>query len=174
MAANMLDDTDVASAISNNNTTPYQDKVQLLIFCANQIANVISTDYLHIYKTKTIASTGSININTIDSNGIINIINVKCGGRNIDYEIVDGAIKTIEGTIKIKYTSQPTAFTAISNNVTEFPQVPARIFAYGVAAEYLYIKGNIEDANSWNNRFVSAIKGLQRGKNIVMPKRRWY
>ena len=175
LSAHMLDDGDLATACGGVVDASQQDKVNLLISCANQVNSILATDYVHIFKTKTISSTnGKISMSSIDSNGIVGICYVKQGGVDVDWEIVDGALSTVSGSVKIKYMSQPTTLSNLTDLVNDFPQLSARILAYGVTAEYLFIKGNIEDAESWNIRFKSAINGIQRSKNLVMHTRRWY
>ena len=48
------------------------------------------------------------------------------------------------------------------------------IFAMGVFAEYLYIKGNIDDAYMWDKRFKNSMINIVRPRrNITIPERRW-
>ena len=63
----------------------------------------------------------------------------------------------------------------INDSVDYFGKLSELLFAYAVTAEYLFLKGQIDDAYMWDKRFKSSILSIQRPtKNIVMPKRRWW
>ena len=177
-AATMIDDGSLATKITNNTVSDAQDiaKVNMLINCANQVASIIATDYKHIYKTKVCTSSdGNISFASIDTNGVVGVVWVKSGGRPVDYEVINGVLSTVSGAVSIKYIAAPAVYTAITDTVNDFPTLPARVIAYGVAAEYLFIKGNVEDAESWNKRFEKALFGaLRSSKNLVIKPRRWY
>ena len=52
--------------------------------------------------------------------------------------------------------------------------LPERIFAYGVAREYFFIKNLYEDANIWEERFKGSLQIMLRRKSEVkIPRRSW-
>lgn len=177
LVADMLDDGELKSALISQDTPSASDaqKISLLISCANQVSSIIATEYLHIYKTKSVSTTtGIINFSDIDLNGVIDIVYIRSCGVDMSFEVVDGEVHIAPGNYKIKYISQPQTLS-IESVVSDFPKLSPRIFAYGVAAEYLFIKGNIDDAESWNKRFEDGILGVLRLKpSRIMPVRRWY
>ncbi len=51
--------------------------------------------------------------------------------------------------------------------------VPARVIAYGVAAEYLLVNGDFDEAVTWHKRYTDAIANICLPKNKKMAGRLW-
>ena len=51
--------------------------------------------------------------------------------------------------------------------------VPARVIAYGVAAEYLLVNGDFDEAVTWHKRYTDAIASLCLPKNKKAAGRLW-
>ena len=54
---------------------------------------------------------------------------------------------------------------AVSDNLTCFEtQVNERMFVYGALSEYLFVKGNFDEAQMWEEKFNNELKQFQIGK----------
>lgn len=51
--------------------------------------------------------------------------------------------------------------------------VPSRVIAYGVAAEYLLVNGDFDEAVTWHKRYTDAIANLCLPKNKKVAGRLW-
>jgi hypothetical protein len=62
----------------------------------------------------------------------------------------------------------------IDSDINYYSKLNDVTFAMGVVAEYLFIKGSIDDAYMWDKRFKSSILGVSRPKrSIILPAREW-
>ena len=175
--AYLLDDNKLIEAISQDNFTGHllEDK-NLLIKCVNYVNNIIATEYFHIDETVTIDnSNGLIPYTSITQKTIFDIVEIKGAfGKKINFKTTTNGIETKKGKLTVKFLYMPED-VAYDDNITCYPtKINARIFAYGVASEYLFIKGNFDEGDIWDNRFKNALKSIQRNhKEIIMPNRRW-
>ncbi len=181
LAANMLDDpnlADVCKLDSSPGSSELNSKRQILISCVNQVCQLIATDYLTSTTTKWVNSaSGSISLSALSNNGVINITWVKNSlGLKLDYDIVDNYLKTTPGRVQVRFAEYPKELTSMGQTIDTFgSRVSSRVMAYGVVAEYLFIKGNIDEASIWNERFKSGMLGVCRAKkNRIIKAQRWY
>ena len=60
------------------------------------------------------------------------------------------------------------------DEINYYTKMNVSLFALGVVAEYLFIKGDIEEAYTWDKKFKQSLMGVLRFKrSLVLPKRRW-
>lgn len=91
----------------------------------------------------------------------------------IDYKILPDGITCVKGNIKITYSYFPDKL-AIDDSINYYLKVNDLVFALGVAGEYLYLKGAIDDAYMWDKRFKQNMLNLLRPKrNVIVKQRMW-
>lgn len=170
----MLQLNDVANEIELNEKS---EEVNLLLACLNYVNNIIATDYIKIYKTtQTIVSDCSkvIEFSNISNHTFLGIKSVTDQrGNSINFSITDsGIIVNKSGTVRIRYACFPDEVD-LKDCITDYKtKINERIFAYGVAAEYLFIKGVIDDASMWDVRFKRELLTITRKLNqTILPAR---
>ncbi len=149
---------------------------KLLVKCVNFINNMIATEYFPLTDVVEVRNTsGVIPFSDVSTNTIFDVIEIVDNfGQKVQFKITDKGIETAKGKLKIRYNYLPNEVDYLSN-ITCYPiKINSRIFAYGVVGEYLFIKGNFDDGEVWDNRFKNSMLSIQRKrKEIVMRKRRW-
>ena len=154
------------------------EEVNLLVSCVNYVSNLIATNYLKLYKTvkKFVSASYEITFENIDTEPILDIVSVKdMYGDKVPFSITQSGVKTnYSGYVNITYSHFP-AEVEFSGKILEFKtKLNERIFAYGVASEYLFIKGNIDDSSMWDTRFKRELLTLTRpGHSVKIPARKF-
>jgi len=159
-------------------TEEQTEEINLLVSCVNFVSNLIATNYLKLYKTvkKFVSASYDISFENIDSEPILDIISVKdMYGDKIPFSITSSGVKTnYSGYVNITYSHFPAEVTEVDKILEFKTKLNERIFAYGVASEYLFIKGNIDDSSMWDTRFKRELLTLTRpGHAIKMPARKF-
>lgn len=175
----------VAGLISLNDILPYfngedigvddMKEIDNLVVATNMAIGNIAANYFPVYdKVKAMVSNDNIKFSKITNKPIIQIKRVTRSGEKIDFRVYNDSLEVSSGECEILYSYFPDTVT-INDSVDYFGKLSELLFAYAVTAEYLFLKGQIDDAYMWDKRFKSSILSIQRPtKNIVMPKRRWW
>ncbi len=175
--AYLLDDAKLINAISTDtfNGNLVNDK-NLLVKCVNFVNNIIATEHFPLIATAELTTiTHNISYSRISDKTIFDVINVKDGfGYSVPFKLTSDGIETAKGNLKITYCYLPED-VEYTSTISAYPlKINSRIFAYAVASEYMFIKGNFDEGEIWENRFKNAIQSIQHPRrNVVMPKRRW-
>ncbi len=153
------------------------DDLELLLNCVNLVCNTIATDYINLTKSVNVDNTsGVVAWKDISENQIYKILKVKnCYGQTIPFRAISDGVECEKGNVKIIYSYFPKDYE-YNTEIIEFnSSLTERIFAMGVVSEYLFIRGNSNDASIWEDRFKNAMRNVVRTqKEIVLPKRRWW
>ena len=153
------------------------DDLDLLINCVNLVSNAIATDYIPLVKTKNINNaTGTIDFAKIASEPIYKILRIKDRfGEKVPYKIVSDGIVCQKGDVEVVYSYFPSE-CGVNDIIDDFhTDLTERVFAMGVVSEFLFIRGNSDDAAIWEGRFKTAMRNIiMPRKEVVMHKRRWW
>lgn len=159
-------------------TTSEQLEIDLLTNCINFTVDTISTDYFRLKNKYVVENTsGVVLFSSISSNVILDVTKVVdfYNGDEVDFEITSTGVDTLIGKIIIYYDYLPTKVSGLSDTISCYPiKLTERIIAFGVASEYLFLKGNIDDSSIWDVRFKNAVLNIAAPRHIPqIPKRRW-
>lgn len=156
-------------------TDKEQEKVDSLLRCFNFVNQEIASDYLPYLTTEEIDVDNSIlNFNSL-TKVIINVYSVKGSfGRNVRYKVFPSHIEIYGKAKSITYSYLPED-EELNDEFTFNCGLSARIFAYGIASEYLLSDGLSEDAEIWEERFKESLFVLSRKRSETrLPKRKWF
>lgn len=171
LACEMTDNNDLIDAIDNNNLTDdEQVTIDCLVGCFNLINNEVASEYIPLLHKETM-KTQDFKINFDDfSKKMLEIISIKDKlGRNVKYKRFDSYIMTKANEVEIIYSYLPED-VGINNEISSL--LPERVYAYGIAREYLFMQSMFDDAQLWDSRFKNSLRVLTRKKGeIKMPKR---
>lgn len=172
----MLQLSEEATDIENNHQS---EEVKLLVACLNYVNNIIATDYIKIYKTVEVDVKNSGDIvpfSKISQHTFLGIKSVKNKQANkINFKITDSGVQVAKGgKLLIRYAYFPDD-VSINDNITCYKtKINERILAYGVAGEYLFIKGIVDDASMWDMRFKRELLVVCRKlTQPVLPSRKF-
>ena len=150
------------------------EKVDRMVRCFNLVNQEIASDYLPFLTKEEVDVENSIlNFSELKKK-VFNIFEVKNKfGVKLNFKVISNYIE-ISGKAKtVVYSFFPDELD-IEDEVELYCGLSARVYAYGIASEYLLIDGVSEDAEIWENRFKESLFLLSRkhGEHIL-PKRRW-
>ncbi len=175
----------VVGLLGLNGLTPYfsgesvgsddMQELDNLIVATNMAIGNIAANYLPVYdKYKATIKDDNIKFSSITSRAIIQIKKVTRNGERVDFRVHNDSMELTSGECEILYSYFPDMVT-LNDSIDYFGKLNELLFGYAVAAEYLFLKGQIDDAYVWDKRFKASMLSIQRpSKNIIMPKRRWW
>ncbi len=181
----ILQNVDLYSRITSNDATITLTSEEILerdiiIDCINLVQQNIATNYFNLIDTFQINNTYDVlpysKISTLQIFNIISVKNTK--NEVLKYTLKPSGIVTNKCDIVIKYAYLPKGVT-INDNITTFPiGVSERIFVYGVVSEYMFVKGNIDEYNVWQNKFETEIENVKNNAKKIchsanLKRRRW-
>ncbi len=155
-------------------TVREQEKINTLVDCFNLVNQEIASDYLPFLTKEEVGGENIINFSSL-SKAMINIYEIKNRfGFNLKFKLFPNYVE-VEGKPKsIVYSFLP-ADCSISSTVEMFCGLTARVYAYGIASEYLLIDGISEDAEIWEERFKESLFVLSRKRGEHrLPQRSWF
>lgn len=158
-------------------TDEISEELDTFLLAINLVNNNIASSYIELVGNVEISSdnNGKILYSEISNNPIIEIKNVSTKhGDNVGYKLFPDYIKLdYNNAVNIEYTYFPNEVT-IEDEINYYLKLNELNFAVGVVGEYLYIKGIIDDASTWDKRFKQNMFNLIRPKrNLIMPTRGW-
>lgn len=153
------------------------DDINNFVLAVNMVNNNIASSYIELNNITKINAVKNniISFKNISENSIIEIKKITgCNGENIDFKIIpEGILVDKNCTCNICYSYFPKRVN-FDDEINYYLSVNDITFAFGVVAEFLYIKGNIDDAYLWDKKFKNSIFNLIRPKrNIVLANKGW-
>ena len=179
LCATMLQLKDLEDCMRNPEFISENDNADLtlLMDAVNLVCNTISTDYINLTKTKIVENkSGEISFAELGEDAIYKIIKVKnMFGERVLFKVTTTGIKCDTGKLSITYSYYPREYTYGEIIDVFKSEMSERVFAMGVVSEFLFIRGNADDASIWEDRFKNAMRNIVRHRQeVVLPKRRWW
>lgn len=175
--ATLLDDSELAASVTHGVFTSQQnDVINMLIECLNLTNTRIASEYLFIRDVVKIqVSNEELTFDQISPKNIFDVISVKRDGYPIQFTVRGGKLCTKQsGILEIEFAYLPEVLDIHGEIDYYSGRITERVFAYGIVAEYLAIKGNVDDSAMWEDKFLKSMsRSFVRHKEIVMPRRRW-
>lgn len=179
LVAEILDLRDVVGYIDGDvEISDSIDKdINNLMLAVNLVNNTIASSYLELVDRVKINVDGDkVAYKDIADKSIIEIKSVCTSqGKPLDYKVLPDGLQVAhyQGECVVEYTYFPDT-VKFEDSIDYYLKVNETTFAIGVAGEFLYIKGDFNNAYMWDKRFKNAIFNLIRPKrNIVLPAKRW-
>lgn len=151
------------------------DEIESFVIAINMANNNIASNYIELVDTVSVSSNAdTIPYTEITDKSIIEIKKVKNKNNvEVEYKVLPSGIKTDEKNFIIEFSYFPKMLN-IDDEINYYTKVNELLFAHAVASEYLFLKGDIDDAYMWDRRFKQSMFGVLRPKkNIKIPARRW-
>ncbi len=149
-----------------------QEKVDDMVRCFNLVNEEIASDYLPYLTKEEISVKNSVLNYSSLSKKVVHVYEVKNRfGLNLRFKLFPEFVEIFGNAKTIVYSFLPKQLS-LGDEVEAFSGLTARIFAYGVASEYLLMNGL--DCEVWDERFKQSLFMLTRkmGQHIL-PTRRW-
>lgn len=177
----LLGYNELISYLENNTISDIDNSIlqdlNLIELAVNMTNNIVASNYIELIDECEIkANSNKILFSQITTKNIIEIKSVKdINGCEIKYLINSTGIifDNIGSVVKIAYSYFPNSVT-INDDIDYYLKMNSLLFAEGVVSQYLFLKGDTENACAWDKRFKNSLFVLLRPKkNIVMPSKRW-
>ncbi len=172
------DMVDMFGEMSNAQNETYED-VTLILKIINMVVRELSTTYFPlIAEQKVTFSNGKFAYEGLEKK-VVKIIDVQDHlGNKVAY--VEGAERieldssySPSSTLTVVYQFVPEAYTEESEIEYKEKDIPARVIAYGVAAEYCISQARFSEAVMHHNRYMLALQELKDIKNKKIKVRSW-
>lgn len=155
-------------------STRESEKLETMIKCFNLVNQEIASDYLPFLLEEEIDVRNSIlNFSSLSKN-VVAVYQVKdCLGFGLKFRNYPNYVEIFGAAKKIVYSYLP-AELELDAQVESNNGLSERVYAYGVASEYLLVDGMSDDAEIWEERFKESLFMLSRrhGEHRL-PRRRW-
>ena len=132
--------------------------VTAVLHCYNAVEDELARGFFPLSAEETLTSADGRIYYTSFSKTPYKILSVTQTGRPSPYAIYPKYIELAAGSYEIKYLFAPSAKEL--DDESDFPGYPIgeRMMAYGIAAEYCLISGDIEASESWESRYRAEIE----------------
>lgn len=150
-----------------------QEKLDQMTRCFNLVNQEIASDFLP-FLVKEEVSGSIINFETLKKRAV-QIYEVRNRfGMSLKFKVFRNFVE-VDGNAKtVVYSFLPDKLL-LNDEVECAYGLSERVYAYGVASEYLLIVGVSDDAEIWENRYKESLFMLSRKKGEhVLPKRSWH
>ena len=138
-----------------------QEKVDIMTRCFNLVNQEIASDYLPFLTKESVDTEGIINFENLQKS-VVHVYEIKNRfGMNLKFRLFPNFVEVTGHAKSIVYSFLPDELS-LESEVEAPCNLTARIFAYGVASEYLLIDGISQDAEIWENRFKESLFMLSR------------
>lgn len=155
-------------------TAREQEKLDLMIRCLNLVNQEIASDYLpFLFEENVDANGGVISFDGLEKS-VIAVYQVKNRfGFPIRFKNYPNYVEVFGSAKKIVYSYLPDE-VGLDDEIEKFNGLSERVYAYGVASEFLLIQGMGSDAEIWEERYKESLFILSSRKGEHrLPRRRW-
>lgn len=165
---------DLADAI-NTSGNSVSGEIEEFLFFFNETENELcSCFYERKAESEFTTTDGKILISkfTLKPNRIEEIRDES--GKRVPYEIYSNYIKTVEGTVKVKYIEEIVG-KAINGDTENIVGANEYVYVAGIVKYYYLSKSMYNECAIWNRIFRDYINNnlLRRTRNGRVPERRW-
>ena len=144
----------------SDNTADVISEIDSLVSCYNIVTDEIASEfYKFTYSEEFSVTKGSIKLSLLKYNPL-SIISVETkNGKKANAKILFNEILCDNNEVVVNYYYLPKAKNIDDESEYTNTSVTSRVLAYGIATEYLLIKGAYEEASLWHQKFIDGLKG---------------
>lgn len=149
-----------------------QEIVDKFVKCFNLVNNEIASEFVPIKKIEQFEVSNGKILLTQFSTKPYKILYIKNSlGRKMHFKQFEDYLVVFCKKAIVCYTTLPFALS-INDQIDSF--LPERVYAYGVAREFLFLQSRFDDADIFEERFKNALELICRSApHAKMPSRRW-
>lgn len=152
--------------------------VTALLHCFNAVEDELARGYFKLSYEEALPAVNGKMYYTLFSKTPYKILSMKRDGEDAEfreYKICPEYIEAEAGVYIVSYLFSPSKKTL--EDSSDFPGYPIgeRMLAYGIAAEYCLISGDLEASESWESRYRAEIERFRPREKAdgVLPARYW-
>lgn len=151
-----------------------QETVNSLIELTNLVINELACSYIPSVTLEEVTpKAGRIYFKDLSKTPLKVLRVVDTAGSNLSFKIFPEFITVDMQKVLVEYEYAPDKVGLDDEICYMEKDVPVRVIAYGVAAEYCITEGDFDQAVMWHKRYTDAISDICVPKNTRAAKRRW-
>jgi len=156
-------------------STSEQKDIDLLVFCLNNVLNMVATEYVPILEEKEIVTLSGSFLTSVIGSNLLEIKKIEDeSGLSHNFKLVGNNVETDKGILTVTYSVLPEKIDITSTLSNLNGKISERILSYGTATEFLFVTSEFNEAAIWENRFKSSLEtACRKTSEIKMPRRRW-
>ncbi len=144
-----------------------EPKMTRLIACANMIYQELATQYIDLKKTEELAFEDNKLYYSAFSRKVKDIMSIYKDGRSINFKLYPMYIQAnTVGIAEVNYIYYPEELE-LDSQLDLPPKYTAYTLANGIASEYFYRTGLVDEAIFYKNRYDTAILNLSRERRGI-------
>lgn len=153
-----------------DSNTLYQ--VDVLTRCTNLVVNELASTYVPMIKREQVNSNGGkVNFSELSENALKILKVYDVNGNELECKFHPEYLQANKSVGEILYRYIPSNYGYTDIMGYKETEVPARIIAYGVTAEYCLTERMFEDACAWHKKYMDGIAEICSPKNVTLKKR---
>ena len=168
---------DICELLSSEGQLPEEQgaAVQTMLYCYNAVEDELARRHFPLTATDKLTSNSGTYYFARFYHTPIKINRVYSGGARVKYKIFSEYLKADYPSVEVEYDYSPAKKSLTGSCEFEGLDLGEMLFAYGCAAEYSLINGEIRSAELWESKYRQAVDGAR--KNLPqysdIPPRRW-
>lgn len=172
LACNFIGETEIADLIENQTEENVDEKVDEMVELFNIVRNEVVCEYMPSLENEEFEVKDFKLYYSSFKRKPLKIYSVEDKlTRRLKFRSFPEYLMVKAGKVNVTYSYQPKGVN-LDDEIEE--SVPERVYAYGVAREYLMREGMFEDAEIFETRFKNSLKVLtQKSAVTVLAGRRW-
>lgn len=174
LACDFTENEELGKAIEENESLSDKEskEVEKFVKCFNLVSNEVASEFVPIKKVEQFeVDNGKILFSNFSA-APYKILYVKNSlGRKVRFKVFEDHIFALCKKAIVAYSTLPSPLS-LDGSFDSF--LPERIYAYGVAREYLFMQGKFDDADIFEERFKNSLEYICRQTpHARLPRRRW-
>lgn len=175
-ALKLTDREDIAGSLAEGGPSAGEETeiVKTFLFCYNAVEDELSKNGFPLVEEEQFTSvSGRVSFSSFRA-PVVRILGVQSDGRETAYTVSSLYLKAEATRFTVKY-EHPPAKKSLTDDCEYGEEIGERVLAYGTAAEYCLINGEIKFAEYWESRYGAEIAALRRreASGAVIRDRRW-
>lgn len=177
-SAKLLELNDVLECLNDSTideTFEITSDIDNLLMSINIVCRDIASSFCEVIDSVKIECTDDlIKFSQITDKDILNIKSVKTfGDLKVDYQVKADGVHILPGCYVIEFSYLPKN-VGRDDSIDFCEKIGLDVFSYGVVSEYLFLKGDIQSASVWGDKFKDLLWSICRTrKSINIPCKRW-
>ena len=173
-----------ATCLGRENVASYLEKneekgdalnqVDVMTRCANLVINELACTFVPmVYREKVNFVDGKFVIENLSHN-VIRILKVLDQyGESVHFETSSTSVLSSVDSGYIEYAYIPDNYGLTETIGYQESQVPARVIAFGTAAEFCLTESSFDESVIWHKKYMDALAEFMRPKNFNIKARSW-
>lgn len=177
IASTLTGREDIVAYVDGKSDTPNKqtlDDTEVMTRLVNLVVNELACSFIPLVNSQQVyASDRKVYYKNLSKNPlqILNVYDSK--GNSVMGKVHHDHVQVFDNYVTVEYSYFPTQYGLEDKLEYQERNVPSRVLAYGVIAEYSIIQGCYKDAVMWHKRYEDSVAEICVPKNSRIKGRAW-